>query len=68
MVNVVGLLGFEHQAITHLTGTTSLLSAAIGSSDGAGALHFLAVIASFVAGTAISGFIIQNSTLKLGRR
>jgi len=68
MVNVVGLLGFEHQAITHLTGTTSLLSAAIGSSDGAGALHFFAVITAFVTGTAISGFIIQDSTLKLGRR
>lgn len=23
MVNVVGLLGFEHQAVTHLTGTTT---------------------------------------------
>ena len=28
MVNVVGYLGFEHQAITHLTGTTTLLGAA----------------------------------------
>jgi uncharacterized membrane protein YoaK (UPF0700 family) len=68
MVNVVGLLGFEHQAITHLTGTTSLLGAALGTMAWGSALHFLAVISSFVAGTAISGFLIQDSALKLGRR
>ena len=68
IVNVVGLLGFEHQAITHLTGTTSLLGAAIGSADLHTTLHFLAVIASFVSGTALSGFLIQDSALKLGRR
>jgi uncharacterized membrane protein YoaK (UPF0700 family) len=68
MVNVVGLLGFEHQAITHLTGTTSLLGAALGTLNGGAALHFVAVIASFVTGTAISGFLIQDSALKLGRR
>ncbi|MBC7980519.1 MAG: DUF1275 domain-containing protein [Armatimonadetes bacterium] len=68
MVNVVGLLGFEHQAVTHLTGTTSMLSAALASLDGGAALHFAAVIGSFVAGTVLSGFIIQDSTLRLGRR
>jgi len=57
IVNVVGLLGFEHQAITHLTGTTSLLGAALGTLHGAQALHLLAVIISFAAGTALSGFI-----------
>jgi hypothetical protein len=30
--------------------------------------HFAAVIGSFLAGTVLSGFIIQNSTLQLGRR
>ena len=42
IVNVVGLLGFEHQAVTHLTGTTSMLAAALASFDGAEALHFAA--------------------------
>lgn len=68
IVNVVGLLGFEHQAVTHLTGTTSMLAAAVAALDGAAALHFAAIIGSFVAGTALSGFIIQDSTLQLGRR
>jgi uncharacterized membrane protein YoaK (UPF0700 family) len=68
MVNVVGLLGFEHQAVTHLTGTTSLLASAIAALDATAALHFAAIIASFVAGTVLSGFLIQDSTLQLGRR
>lgn len=68
MVNVVGFLGFEHQAVTHLTGTTSMLSAALASLEWERSLHFAAIIGSFVAGTVISGFIIQDSTLKLGRR
>jgi uncharacterized membrane protein YoaK (UPF0700 family) len=68
MVNVVGLLGFEHKAVTHLTGTTSMLAAALASRDGAAALHFVAIIGSFFIGTVLSGFLIQDSTLKLGRR
>jgi hypothetical protein len=68
MVNVVGLLGFEHQAVTHRTGTTFMLAAAIASLDGAGAFHFAGVIGAFVTGTVLSGFLIQDSTLQLGRR
>ena len=68
IVNVVGLLGFEHQAITHLTGNTSLLAAAIARFDLSGATHLAALICAFVAGTVLSGYIIQDSTLQLGRR
>jgi uncharacterized membrane protein YoaK (UPF0700 family) len=68
IVNVVGLLGFEHQVVTHLTGTTSMLAAALAAFDGAAILHFAATIGSFVAGAVLSGFIIQDSTLQLGRR
>lgn len=67
-MNVVGLLGFEHQAVTHLTGTTSLLAAALADLNVTAILHFTAVIGSFMAGTVMSGFIIQDSTLQLGRR
>jgi len=68
IVNVVGFLGFQHQAVTHLTGTTSMLAAAIASLDGAAAMHFAAIIGSFMVGTVFSGFLIQDSTLQLGRR
>lgn len=68
MINVVGLLGFEHQAVTHLTGTTSMLAAAVASANTEAALHFAAIIGSFVAGTVLSGFLIRDSALQLGRR
>jgi uncharacterized membrane protein YoaK (UPF0700 family) len=67
-INVVGILGFEHQAVTHLTGNTSMLASAIARLDLADAIRYGAVIGSFVAGTALSGFIIQDSVLQLGRR
>ncbi len=67
-VNVIGFLGFEHQAVTHLTGTTSMLAAALAAGQTGRALHLIAILGSFVAGTVISGFLIQDSTLQLGRR
>src|SRR5688500_17261363 len=68
MVNVVGYLGFEHQAITHLTGTTSLLGAALAQGDSRASLHLLLIVFAFVGGAVLSGAIIQDSTLRLGRR
>ncbi len=68
MVNVVGYLGFEHQAVTHLTGTTTLLGGAIGSGDVAAMGRFGGVMLAFVGGSALSGMLIQDSTLRLGRR
>ncbi len=68
IINVVGFMGFQHQAITHLTGNTSLLGESLAALDWPAILHFAATIGSFVAGTALSGFIIQDSTLQLGRR
>lgn len=68
MVNVVGLLGFEHQAVTHLTGTTSMLAAAIAGLDGAAVLHLIAVLGSFLSGTVLSGILIQDNVLQLGGR
>jgi uncharacterized membrane protein YoaK (UPF0700 family) len=68
MVNVVGFLSFEHQAVTHLTGTTSMLAAAIAEGNTSGSLHLAAVAGSFLLGAVLSGMIIQDSTLKLGRR
>jgi len=40
----------------------------LASRDVSQSLHFGAVIGAFVFGTVISGFIIQDSPLKLGRR
>ncbi|MFT3806627.1 YoaK family protein [Arenimonas sp.] len=68
MVNVVGYLGFEHQAVSHLTGTTSLIGAAVADGDGRLAGQLFAVLMAFVLGAVASGLVIQDSTLKLGRR
>jgi len=68
MVNVVGYLGFEHQAITHLTGTTSLLGAALAEGNLRAMLQLAGMIAAFVVGAMLSGLLIKDSTLQLGRR
>ena len=68
IVNVVGFLGFQQQAVTHLTGNTSLLAAAVVGGDSGMALGLGAVLLAFVAGSMLSGLIIQDSTLRLGRR
>ena len=67
-VNAVGFLSYAHQAVTHLTGTTTLISLAAVNREVAVWLHLLTVVGSFVAGAAVSGFLIQHNTLKLGRR
>jgi uncharacterized membrane protein YoaK (UPF0700 family) len=68
IVNVAGLMGFEHQAITHLTGSTSLLGISVATLDVRSILHFAAILGSFVGGTVLSGLIIQDGALQLGRR
>ena len=68
MVNVIGYLGFEHQAVSHLTGTTSLLGAAIAQGDLRAVIHLWGVLIAFCLGAMLSGLIIQDQTLKLGRR
>lgn len=68
IVNAIGFIGVAHQAITHLTGTTTLLGIAISRGDPVGAMHLAAVVGAFLAGAIASGVIIGDSTLQLGRR
>ena len=64
-INTVGFMGFQHQGITHLTGSTTLLGIATASGNGPQVWHLLAVIGSFMGGCIFGGFLIQDSTLKL---
>ena len=68
MVNVVGYLGFEHQAITHLTGTTSLLGAALAQGNLRSVLQLAGMLLAFMLGAVLSGLLIKDSVLQLGRR
>ncbi|XZG69384.1 YoaK family protein [Chitinibacteraceae bacterium HSL-7] len=67
-LNAIGLMGFEHQSISHLTGATSFLSQEIARGDWFRAMHLLWVVLAFVAGAMLSGLLIGNSALRLGRR
>lgn len=67
-INAIGVLGFEHQAVSHLTGTSTLTSLAIVDFNVAEAGHLLLIILFFVLGSALSGAIIDNAILRLGRR
>ena len=68
LVNAAGYLGFRHESISNMTGNTSLLGIALGQGDAGETVHWALAIASFVFGTMLSGMIVQQSTLKLGRR
>lgn len=68
LVNAVGYLGFRHESVSNMTGNTSLLGVALGKADGSDAAHWAFAIAAFVLGTMLSAMIVQQSTLKLGRR
>lgn len=68
MVNAVGYLGFEHQAVSHMSGTTTQLGIALAEGDLVSIGHLWGVLIAFSVGAMLSGMIIQDSTLKLGRR
>lgn len=65
-INAVGLLGFQHQSVSHLSGTVTLLGTGIFSSGNA-VFHLLVILISFLFGSMISGFFISSASLKLGR-
>lgn len=66
-VNAVGLLSFEHQSVSHLSGTATMLGAGIISSPIEKSLHLLSVLGSFLFGSLIAGLLIRGETIKLGR-
>ncbi|QGX39871.1 YoaK family protein [Permianibacter aggregans] len=67
-VNAIGLLGFAHQAVSHLTGTSTLLSVALFHQQWPQVLHLGLIVVFFVLGAVLSGALINNAVLQLGRR
>ncbi|WP_218563945.1 YoaK family protein [Marinospirillum perlucidum] len=67
-VNAIGVLGFQHQAVSHLTGTSTLASLALVDLAWSELLHLVLILISFVAGAAFSGALINNAVLRLGHR
>ncbi|WP_448248407.1 YoaK family protein [Thalassotalea agariperforans] len=66
-VNAVGLLSFEHQSVSHLSGTATLLGTSVLNSSFQHVLHLSGILLSFLFGAIIAGFLLHGSTLKLGR-
>lgn len=64
-VNVIGFLSFNHQGLSHLTGVTSMLGVAIAGGNFGEVVHLFAAIGAFVAGCAVSGALIKDSTLRI---
>ncbi|MEI8618012.1 DUF1275 family protein [Pseudoalteromonas sp. B193] len=59
-------MGFEHQAISHVSGSVTLLGIKATTNPSA-ALLLLSIIISFMLGSALSGFLLSGGSLKLGR-
>ena len=67
-VNAIGLLGFKHQAVSHVSGTSTLLGLSLVDQDASQSLHLFLILVSFMLGAALSGAIIDNAVLRLGHR
>lgn len=66
MVNAVGLLGFEQQAISHVSGSVTSLAIELTTNINA-ALFLIAIVLSFIFGSALTGLMLSGGSLKLGR-
>ena len=66
-VNAIGLLGFEHQSVSHLSGTATLVGTQLLSSSPTILFHLLGILISFIIGATLSGALLSGSSVKLGR-
>ncbi len=67
-INIVMLESLLHQAVTNHTGNTSTMMIALAQGHFVMALHLFLVVFTYLAGSVLSGFIIRDSHLTLGRR
>ena len=67
-VNTAALMGFTNLSVSHVTGNVSLFAAAVAHFDGHSILYIGASLLSFLAGAILSGFVIGQKSLNLGRR
>jgi uncharacterized membrane protein YoaK (UPF0700 family) len=65
-INAVGFLGQHHQALSHMTGSVSMLGMELARTNYSVAFHTFAILAAFFLVCLLSGTIIQQSTLRRG--
>lgn len=68
IMNVVGLLGFEHTPVSHLTATFSKIGIAFTAPHFQHLLWYVSIVGSFLAGAVLSGILIQSVALEISRR
>lgn len=66
-INAIGLLGFEHQSVSHVSGTATLLGTSILNSSLENTLHLFGILVSFFIGASLSGFMVHGNALRLGK-
>lgn len=67
-VNAVGLLGFSHQSVSHLSGIATRLGFEITHWNILGMTHLVLILISFILGAVFSGYYIRSSALILEGR
>lgn len=67
-INAVAVLGVDHKGVTHVTGAITQASSHLAEGDAKTAGHAAATVFAFLIGSILSGIIIRDPTLKMGRR
>lgn len=67
LVNCVALLGFVNLAVSHVTGTVTATAAALWQQDHDALQLGLGIVLAFFVGAIISGVIVKNEALQIGR-
>jgi uncharacterized membrane protein YoaK (UPF0700 family) len=68
IVNVVSLVGYGHQGVSHMTGITSQMGERVAAADLLGLAHLAGVALCFVVGSALSGLLVEDIALQLHKR
>jgi uncharacterized membrane protein YoaK (UPF0700 family) len=66
-INAIGLLGFEHQSVSHVSGTATLIGTSILNSSTENTFHLLGILMSFFIGASLSGILLHGNALRLGK-
>jgi len=68
LINAVALGGFSHNAVSHVTGTVTKSAMSFATGDGQAFVISTGLVLAFLAGAIISGVVVGNEHLRLGRR
>lgn len=66
-VNSITVLGFVGNSVSHVTGTVTVAAELLAKGDVAKLYKVFSILLFFVLGAAISGLLVKDESLKLGR-